>query len=31
VFPHELQGLSVEEVRSGKPEIADILARLVHP
>lgn len=25
VFPHELQGLSVEEVRSGKPEIADIL------
>ena len=26
VFPHELQGLSVDDVRSGKPEIADILA-----
>ena len=25
VFPHELQGLSAEEVRSGKPEISDIL------
>ena len=31
VFPHELQGLSVEEVRSGKPGIADILARVAHP
>ena len=31
VFPHELQGLSEEEVRSGKPEIADILARIAHP
>jgi hypothetical protein len=30
VFPHELQGLSVEEVRSGKPEIADILTRITH-
>jgi hypothetical protein len=30
VFPHELQGLSVEEVRSGKPEIADILASIAH-
>ena len=28
VFPHELQGLSVEEVRFGKPEIADILERI---
>jgi hypothetical protein len=28
VFPHELQGLSVEEVRSGKPEIADILLEI---
>ena len=31
VFPHELQGLNAEEVRSGKPEIADILAQIVHP
>ena len=31
VFPHELQGLSEEEVRSGKPEIADILSRIAHP
>ena len=31
VFPHELQGLSAEEVRSGKPEIADILARITPP
>jgi hypothetical protein len=30
VFPHELQGLSMEEVRSGKPEIADILAAITH-
>ena len=30
VFPHELQGLSMEEVRSGKPEIADILAGITN-
>ena len=28
VFPHELQGLEAEEVRAGKPDIADILSRL---
>ena len=28
VFPHELQGLNAEEVRSGKPEIADILLQI---
>jgi len=25
VFPHELQGLTVDEVQNGKPEIADIV------
>ena len=30
VFPHELQGLNAEEVRSGKPEIADILVQIGH-
>ena len=30
VFPHELQGLKVEEIRSGKPDIADILDQVTH-
>jgi hypoxanthine phosphoribosyltransferase len=28
VFPHELQGLSKEEILGGKPEIADIIRQL---
>ena len=28
VFPHELKGLSPEEVSAGKPHLADILARI---
>ncbi|NBT29385.1 MAG: hypoxanthine phosphoribosyltransferase [Gammaproteobacteria bacterium] len=28
VFPHELQGLSKEEILEGKPEIADIIRQL---
>ena len=28
VFPHELQGLTVDEVETGKPEIADIVKGL---
>jgi len=28
VFPHELQGLTVDEVQAGKPEIADIVKGL---
>jgi hypothetical protein len=28
VFPHELQGLSLEEVKKGKPEVADIVTGL---
>ena len=29
VFPHELQGLSEEEVKRGKPEVADIVSGLL--
>ena len=28
VFPHELQGLTIDEVQAGKPEIADIVKGL---
>jgi len=28
VFPHELQGLSLDEVKKGKPEVADIITAL---
>jgi hypothetical protein len=30
VFPHELQGLKAAEIRSGKPDIADILDQVAH-
>jgi hypothetical protein len=29
VFPHELQGLSEDEVKRGKPEVADIVTGLL--
>ena len=29
VFPHELQGLTPEEVQKGKPEIADIVSKII--
>ena len=29
VFPHELQGLSIEEVRQGKPEIRDLIENIM--
>ena len=28
VFPHELRGLSEEEVQSGKPDVADIISAI---
>jgi hypothetical protein len=30
VFPHELQGLTIDEIRSGKPALADVLRDFVH-
>ncbi len=30
VFPHELEGLSLAEIRAHKPELADLLPQLAH-
>ena len=28
VFPHELDGLSIEEIRANKPEISDLIEKI---
>ncbi len=28
VFPHELDGLSIEEIRANKPEVSDLIEKI---